>query len=96
MTTLRGMACSERRALFEARSFSARAWPPILDAGAGLFCYDFAVRPVKLEFFDHPFTCPLCKEHIVCIIGFLWLRCGQKAVPFTFGEELLKFLIHLP
>jgi len=24
-----------------------------------------AVRPVKLDFFDHPFTCPLCKEHII-------------------------------
>jgi len=23
------------------------------------------VRPVKLDFFDYPFTCPLCKEQIV-------------------------------
>ena len=30
-----------------------------------IFCYDVAVRPVKLEFFDHPFKCPICKTDIV-------------------------------
>jgi hypothetical protein len=30
-----------------------------------LFVCDFAVRPVKMDFLDHPFTCPLCKEPIV-------------------------------
>ena len=23
------------------------------------------VRPAKLDFFDHPFDCPICGEHIV-------------------------------
>ena len=54
-----------------------------------LFCYDFAVRPVKLDFYDHPFTCPLCKEHIVYISMHTVIVSSRRKRPSCQGELLI-------
>src|SRR5436305_12535310 len=87
------MACLAKRAPSGDRSFLG-AWSAILDAGErkakAFFVKIFAVRPVKLDFFDHPFTCPLCKEHIVYTSMNIVLVDSRRKCPSCEGELLIN------
>jgi hypothetical protein len=48
------------------------------------------VRPVKLDFFDHPFTCPLCKEHIVYTSMHTVIVSSRRKCPSCQGELLIN------
>ena len=48
------------------------------------------VRPVKLDFFDHPFTCPLCKEHIVYMSMHKVIVSSRRKCPSCQGELLIN------
>ena len=48
------------------------------------------VRPVKLDFFDHPFTCPLCKEHIVYTSMHTVIVDSRRKCPCCEGELLIR------
>lgn len=54
-----------------------------------IFGYDFAVRPVKLEFFDHRFSCPICKEHIVYTSMQTVIVSSRRKCPSCEGELLI-------
>ena len=47
-------------------------------------------RPVKLEFFDHPFVCPLCKEHIVYTSVHTVIVYSRRKCPSCQGELLIN------
>jgi len=53
------------------------------------FGYYFAVRPVKLEFFDHPFTCPLCNVGIVFTSMHTVITDSRRKCPSCKGELLI-------
>jgi hypothetical protein len=48
------------------------------------------MRPVKLDFFDHLFTCPLCKEHIVYTSMHTVIVDSRRKCPSCHGELLIN------
>ena len=48
------------------------------------------VRPVKLDFFDHPFRCPLCKEQIVYTSMHTVSVSSRRKCPSCQGELLIN------
>jgi len=48
------------------------------------------VRPVKLEFFDHPFTCPICRMDIVYTYTQTLIVCSTRLCPSCRGELLIQ------
>src|SRR5215467_8437510 len=68
----------------EQRSFAANDKRRRFLIGCG------AVRPVKLDFFDHPFTCPLCKEHIVYTSMHTVIADSRRKCPSCQGELLIN------
>jgi len=48
------------------------------------------VRPVKLDFFDHPFTCPLCKEQIVYTSMQTVILYSERKCPSCKGDLLIQ------
>jgi len=53
---------------FRRRDQMATSWTGGVEGSQNLLEINLSarpVRPVKLDFYDHPFTCPLCKEQIV-------------------------------
>jgi hypothetical protein len=44
------------------------------------------VRPVKLDFFDHPFTCPLCNREIVFTSMHTVILDSRRKCPSCQGE----------
>jgi hypothetical protein len=63
---------------------------PILDAGEikakAFFAGISRVRPVKLEFYDHPFNCPLCNAAIVYMSMQTVIVHSQRKCPSCQGE----------
>jgi hypothetical protein len=47
------------------------------------------VRPVKLDFFDHAFVCPLCKVEIVYTSMHTVIVSSQRKCPSCKGELLI-------
>lgn len=47
------------------------------------------MRPVKLDFFDHPFTCPLCQEHTVYTSMQTVILKSRRKCPSCEGELLI-------
>ena len=50
----------------------------------------FNLIPVKLDFFDHPFTCPLCKEQIVYTSMHTVIVSSLRKCPCRQGELLIN------
>ena len=48
------------------------------------------MRPVKLDFYDHPFTCALCKEHIVYTSMHTVIVSSRRKCPSCQGELLIN------
>jgi competence CoiA-like predicted nuclease len=48
------------------------------------------VRPVKLDFFDHPFTCPICKASIVYTSMHTVIVSSQRKCPSCKGELMIE------
>lgn len=48
-----------------------------------------AVRPVKLDFYDHPFDCPICGEHIVYTSMHTVFTDSRRKCPSCQGELLI-------
>jgi hypothetical protein len=44
------------------------------------------VRPIKLEFYDHPFNCPICKAAIVYTSMQTVILYSQRQCPSCQGE----------
>ena len=47
------------------------------------------MRPLKIEFFDHPFTCPLCKKEIVYTSMYTLIVSSWRKCPSCKGELLI-------
>ena len=47
-------------------------------------------RPVKLEFFQHPFTCPLCKAAIVYTSMQTVIAYSTRLCPSCKGELVIQ------
>ena len=47
------------------------------------------MRPVQLDFFDHPFVCPLCKKEIVYISMHTVIVSSRRKCPSGKGELLI-------
>lgn len=48
------------------------------------------MRPVELEFFDHPFLCPLCKERIVYVSLQAIIVYSHRLCPSCKGELVIQ------
>jgi hypothetical protein len=48
------------------------------------------VRPVNLDFFDHPFTCPLCNREIVFTSMHTVILDSRRKCPSCQGELLIN------
>jgi competence CoiA-like predicted nuclease len=48
------------------------------------------VRPIKLEFFDHPFTCPLCSTEIVYTSMEIVIVYSRRLCPSCKGELVIQ------
>jgi hypothetical protein len=48
------------------------------------------VRPVKLEFYDHPFDCPICNSAIVYTSMQTVIVYSQRKCPSCHGEVLIE------
>ena len=47
------------------------------------------MRPIKLDFYDHPFTCPICKAEIVFTSMQVKIVSSRRACPACKGELLI-------
>ena len=48
------------------------------------------MRPVKLDSYDHPFTCPICKANIVYTCMHTVITNSRRACPSCKGEVLIE------
>jgi hypothetical protein len=55
-----------------------------------VFLVRFPVRPVKLEFFDHAFICPLCSVEIVYTSMQTVISSSRRACPSCKSELLIQ------
>ena len=47
------------------------------------------MRPSKLEFYDHPFNCPICGKHIVYTSMHTVIADSRRKCPSCKGELLI-------